>query len=293
MSTWVFVNNDFYEAKQAKINIFDRGFLFGDSVFEVFITYNGKPFSVREHLERLRHSAEKLLIPCPYDDNWWKEKIIQLHSLSKNAESYFRIILSRGINPRFELDQPYIGIGALFETSVVIICSPLTVPDPKYYQNGIKLVTSHIQRSPQSITESGVKCSNYINNIMALEEARQKGGQEALFLDSHGFVAEGTTSNFFFVKNDKLFTPPLDVGILPGITRKIVFETADNLQIPVHEKRFSAKEMYEADEAFITSSIREVMPVTNIDDTQIAKGLVGTNTKKLMRGYKQAIPRFL
>jgi branched-chain amino acid aminotransferase len=268
-------------AEDARVSVFDRGFLYGDSVFEALRTYGGVPFALREHLERLARSAKRALIDMPVPIDVFRGEIQAVLAAAKNPESYVRLLVTRGRGSALGLDP---GL-ARHPLRVVMVMEHKPLP-ASMYERGVGVVTFKTQRVADSTPASGAKLSNYMVAVLAMAEAQRSGAEEAIVLDAEGRVVEGTTSNVFFVKNGVLITPPEESGILLGITREKVLLLARRAGIRVEEKSFFPKEMLTADEVFISSSIRELAPVVTVDGTPIGKGKPGVVTLKLLQALR-------
>ena len=261
--------------------MFDRGFLYGDGAFEVMRTYGGKPFMEQEHLERLRRSCEGLLIPFPFDLEKLSEEIQRTIQRSGLSECYLRVVVTRGAGP-IALDP-----SSACNPVRMIYALPLKTPAPEVYQEGIAVgMVSDIELGAGRALASGVKSSNYLNSILALHAVAQRGCQEALIAGVHGEIKEGASSNLFIVREGTLLTPPRHAGILGGITRAVVMSLAADLGREVREALFFPSDLYACQEAFITSSIREIVPVTRADGIVIGGGRAGESTSELLKAYR-------
>jgi branched-chain amino acid aminotransferase len=279
----VSIDGHVVDSGEARVSVFDRGFLYGDSVFEVFRTYGGVPFAEREHLERLERSADRLMIPMPVSIETLSSEVCATLDAAGEGEWYVRVVISRGTGPLTY--DPSTATAPLR----VIIAAPISVPPREHYERGIGVSLLHASRPTDDERASGAKASNYLANLLAVHEAKQKGAQEALVLGRHGQILEGASSNIFIVKNGKVRTPEPQPGILIGITRATVLAAAAIEGIEFEEAEVRPEDLYGADEAFITSSIREVMPVVSADGRMIGSGTPGPLTKRLHDGYLRAV----
>ena len=273
----VFLNGKFLDVKEAKISVFDHGFLYGDGCFETLRTYDGKLFRIEEHIERLKNSAKNLKIDLP----WKNEEIIgwMKKTLQKNgfAESRLRITITRGKN-----DFNFVGAK---KPTILIVVSEFIPHPQEIYQKGVSVKILEIERLlPQ------VKSLNLLPSILGQQIKRENNVFETLFINRVGKITEGTVSNFFIVKNNTLFTSP-EKSVLSGITRDVVLELVTELQIPVQEKFFSLQECFAADEAFLTSTVMDIAPVVQIEKKQISNGKVGTITQKLIDNFYHYIQK--
>lgn len=282
MSQVVMINGQLVPPKEASVSVFDRGFLYGDSVFETLRTYNGVPFRMDLHMERLAWSAERVLIPLPVTLESLALEIEAAVRAADNPDSYVRVVVTRGTADTLGLDPAL----SIHPTRVVLV-GPLHPPHQEAYQNGVSVITYRTARVSDQTVASGAKVGNYLVAVLAMHEAKQKGAVEALILDGVGRVLEGATSNVFAVRSGTLATPPLDLGILPGITRRVVMELAVQLGLVVHEQPIGLAELLDAEEVFISSSIREVLPVVAVDERKIAQGTPGQITQRLMAAFHE------
>lgn len=267
-------------AGQAKISVFDRGFLYGDSAFEAMRTYGGRVFRERDHLERLAASCQLLRMALPVSLEEISRRIADAARELGDEDCYVRVLVTRGIGP-MGLD-----LGQAQHPSVLVYALELKLPPPELYERGIELGIVHTGRSTDGTAASGAKHSNYLASVLALDDVKKRGAAEALILGRHGEVAEGASSNVFVVCDGALTTPPLSAGILEGITRRVVFEVASELGVSCRETQLFPGDLYRADEVFITSSIRELMPAVQVDDVRIGDGHPGPLYRRLHRAYR-------
>jgi branched-chain amino acid aminotransferase len=283
MTIKVCIAGEVRDGADAKVSVLDRGFLYGDSVFEVMRTYGGIPFAEDEHLTRLRTSAEKIWIPMAFEDALLKEEIRRTLDAAGNEESYVRVVVTRGSGPlTYDPDTAR-------DPLRVIIVTPLSPPPPEVYEEGVAVVCVRQPRPTESGRAAGTKASNYLANLLAAHEARGKGGYEAILLGPDGSVFEGSTSNVFVVKGGWVKTPRLESGILAGITRREVIAAAKDEEIPVEVGVLFPRDLYDAEEVFITSSIREVVPVVKVDGRPVAGGEPGAVTKRLHAAFRRRV----
>jgi branched-chain amino acid aminotransferase len=276
-----------------KVSVFDRSYLYGDSLYEVVRTYGGVPTFLKEHLDRLEVSGSL----CHMELKEWiptfeREMIRSIEEFRKipahsNTEAYCRIVVSRGVGR--------IGFALnCLESSIryAIIVQPLNPPGSDAFEKGVALsVVKRVRNSPRAL-DPAMKSGNYLNSLLAFLEAQQSGCEDALMADAQGFMTEGTTFNLFYIKRGIVVTSPLDVGILDGITRRSLIEVARKNGIPVREVRYPASRLLEADEVFLTSTIKEVFPITRIDRKMISKGKPGPLTRRLKALFEAEVPRW-
>ncbi len=279
----VIINGVPVDPEAAHISVYDRGFLYGDSVFETIRTYGGKPFALADHMARLARSAERVLIPLPAPLAVLADEVERGVALAQNPESYVRLMLTRGTGP-LGLDPDLAE-----HPNRVIFVEPLVSPPPEAYEKGIDAIIVHTARAADATPAAGAKVANYLTSLLAIREARLRGASEAFIVDGRGHVLEGTTSNVFLVKSGTLVTAPEESGILPGITRAYLLRGADRLALPVALRDIQEAELFEADELFISSSLREVLPVVRVDGRPIATGRPGPVTVKLHQEFRRHV----
>jgi branched-chain amino acid aminotransferase len=246
-------------APTASIPVLERGFLYGDSVYEVVRTFAGKPFGLREHLDRLRQSADYLYMPVPWSNKHIQEQVEQTLVQAGSGEYYIRIVVSRGTEDRINLLP-----SANLQPNLLVVVSSID-PQPVLSQTGIHLQIVDRFRNHQQALNPAAKTGNYLNNILALLEARQQGAEDALMLNPDGVVAEATTSNIWLVIGGVVHTPAVETGILHGITRRFLLQILAEQNIPYQETYLKPTDLWLAEEAFLSSSVRLLMPVRQID----------------------------
>jgi branched-chain amino acid aminotransferase len=280
MPTRVFLDGKVVPPEEARISVFDRGFLYGDSVYEVLRTFGGRPFALAEHLERLGRSAAglSLLLPPRADIEAAARETL---TVAGNAESYVRVMVTRGAGP-IGLD-PALGD----RPALIVIARELELPDARLYRDGAAVALVSVLRNHPRALNPAIKSGNYLNNILALAEARARGAYEALLRDADGFITEGSSSNVFVVAGGTLRTPPLAAGILDGITRRHVVDLARSRGMVVEEVALRPSDLTGGNEAFICSSIRSVLPVTRVDDVTLGTGRPGPVTLALAEAYQE------
>jgi branched-chain amino acid aminotransferase len=268
-------------AADARISVFDRGFLYGDSAFETLRTYGGRPFRQREHLERLARSCRLLRMELPLALEALEQRMARACAASGFADCYLRMLVTRGVGS-MGLDL------ALGRTpSIVIYALALKLPPERVYRDGIAVGLVRTLRATDANAATGAKTSNYLASALALDDVRARGGEEAIIIGSRGEVLEGTTSNVFAVIDGELHTPALDADILEGITRRTVLELARASGLACHERELLPDELRGASEVFITSSIREIVPVVRVDAAVIGDGKPGPQVAALSAAYRR------
>jgi branched-chain amino acid aminotransferase len=283
MTRIVMIDGELVPHERATVSVFDRGFLYGDSVFETIRTYEGRPFALAEHIERLGQSAARVFIELPVDAQTFAKEVQVATSAGKHPESYIRLMVTRGTGA-LGLDPKQAELPLR-----VIIVDALTPPPLRDYEHGIKTITFQTQRFGDSTSAAGAKVGNYLVAVLAMREARASGAAEALVKDHSGRIIEGSTSNVFALANKTLITPPESVGILPGITRARVLEAAKVLGLEVVYDALGEEQLGEIDELFISSSIRELLPVVQVNDRPVADGKPGLWTRRLLRKFRQKV----
>ncbi|RMG68252.1 MAG: aminodeoxychorismate lyase [Nitrospirae bacterium] len=276
---YIYLNGNIIREKDARISINDRGFLLGDGVFETLRAYNGKPFLVSEHLERLSRAAQKLRITLnesPLEMVSIVERLLEMNNLK---EAYIRITLSRGTGGRG------IEIDGCSEPTLLIITRAYEAPSEEIYKRGVRV--GFLERKNTRLPEDyDIKSISFLNNILSRLEVSDRGLFEGILLNSDGFITEGTVSNLFFIKRGRLHTPSVESGILKGITRGKVLEIAKSMGIEVEEGLYRKEQLLEADEVFITNSLLEIVPVCEIE----SKGFKDiTITRGLLKQYRKEV----
>jgi branched-chain amino acid aminotransferase len=292
--TLINLNGRIIPLAEANVSVFDRSFLYGDSLYEVVRTYEGKPFRLREHLERMEKSA--VLCSMKFSqgiDEYHREILRSIDAYRAQPgrateDVYVRIVVSRGSG------KIGFGLGNLeTPTLYAIIVEPISMFPNKPFSQGTKLqISSRIRNSPKAL-DPAMKSGNYLNSLLAYLTAAEAGFDDALMVDHQGFLTEGTTYNLFYVNRGIIATAPLDVGILDGITRRAVIDLCVEQGIPVREVRFPKEYLYEADEVFVTSSLKEVLPVLGIDGKKINKGKSGPVAARLAEAFRELVKREL
>jgi branched-chain amino acid aminotransferase len=275
----IYIDGKFLSERDAKISVFDHGFLYGDGVFEGIRAYHGRVFKLKEHIDRLFYSAKAILLDIPMAPEEVSRAVIQTCRMNKLRDCYVRLLVTRGIgtlglNPR-----------TCKNPSVIIIAGKIQIYPPELYARGMEIVTVPTVRNSHSAVNPAIKSLNYLNNILAKIEANNAGVEEAIMLNAEGFVSECTADNIFIIKNGELFTPPLSAGALYGITRQTVIELARLSGLKVSEPNLTRYDLFNADECFITGTGAEIVPIIKIDGRVIGSGKPGIITRKLENEY--------
>jgi branched-chain amino acid aminotransferase len=287
MAAFVNVNGRVFDQAHAVISVFDHGFLYGEGVYETLRTYNGEPFLFDRHMWRLRKSAEMLTLSVPLPDAEIDRRFHEtmdaagLGARDGSSEAYIRILVTRGIG---ELSY---DPAACQESSVVVIVKPQVDPAPEVFERGVKVALVPIVRNHPGSVNPLIKSNNLLNNALAMQEAFRRGAFEGVMRNYRGELAECTTANLFVVKEGIALTPPLDAGLLAGLTREFLFEVGADVGIRVRERTLKDGDLFGADEAFLTSTTREVVPIVKVDDRTIGSGTPGPVTRSLLAGYRK------
>jgi branched-chain amino acid aminotransferase len=282
-SVEIYINGTFYPKAEAKISVYDHGLLYGDGVFEGMRSYSGKVFRLDEHLKRLFESAQAIMLTIPMTQAQVGEAVKQTLAHNKLIDAYIRLVVTRGAGS-LGLDPAKTS-----DPQVIVIADHIELYPKALYENGMEIVTASTMRNHPAALSSRVKSLNYLNNIMAKIEGKLAGCSEALMLNHRGEVAECTGDNIFIIRDGELFTPPIDAGILEGITRNAIIELASDLGVKVHQTAFTRHDIYIADECFLTGSAAEVIPVIKLDSRPIGTGTVGPMTKQLSKAFHELV----
>ncbi|MCD4656414.1 MAG: aminotransferase class IV [Planctomycetes bacterium] len=275
------VNGKICSEDDAAISVLDHGFLFGDSVYEVVRTHKGKLFTAKEHLERLQRSANRLMMELPLTFDQFKDELIRTHKILNVDEAYMRLIVTRGVGA-LELHP-----ASCKTQNYIIMAKPIDNWGEELYSKGMSLsIVSVLRNDPYSL-DPKIKSGNYLNNVLAIIEAKNKGADEGLMCNKEGFVSEGTNFNVFMVKDNVLITPELASGILEGITRMVILRLARENSVLVDECKITPDDIKSADEVFISSSTRDIMPVYKIDNTMLPTPTPGKITTFLAQKFQQ------
>jgi branched-chain amino acid aminotransferase len=284
---WIYLNDRFVPKDEAVVSVFDHGFLYGDGVFETMRTYHSKVFLLTDHLARLERSASTLRLSLPVSRERLADLVRETLTRNRLQEAYLRVTVSRGPG-EIGLDPTLCKAPTL-----VIIAKPFQPYPDSFYTHGVSVMIAKTRRNSPEAIPPHVKSLNYLNNLLAKMEANTAGAHEALLLNHHGEVTEGTTSNVFTVREGRLRTPALDCGILAGLTRGIILTVARDLGIATEETRLTAEDLYQAEECFLTNTTQEVLPVTRVDGKMIGDGLPGEITRRLHASFRTGLDRLL
>jgi len=280
----VYLDGEFVPEEEAKVSVFDHGFLYGDGVFEGIRAYNGKVFRLEEHIDRLYDSAKVIDLKIPVSKEEFKEIVLETLRRNKLRDAYIRPIVTRGIGD-LGLDPRKCS-----KPMIIVIAIEWGKLYGDLYEKGLKAVTVSIRRNAIDALPPSIKSMNYLNNILAKIEANAKGGDEAIFFDTNGYLSEGSGDNIFIVKNGEVFTPPT-INNLKGITRAATIELIRELGIPFKETNLGLFDLYSADEVFVTGTAAEIAPIVVVDGREIGDGKPGKITRLLMEKFKELTER--
>jgi len=281
----VYINGKFFDQADAKISVFDHGFLYGDGIFEGIRLYSGCVFRLEEHLERLEYSAKAILLDLPWTRKQISDATCEACRVNGLKDGYIRLVVSRGVGS--------LGLSpkSCASPQLIIIADKIQLYPPEFYEQGLKIITVPTRRCNPAALPPTIKSLNYLNNILAKIEAQNLGFHEAVMLNDQGYIAECTGDNIFLVHKGKLFTPPFSAGALSGITRGAVLDIAKKLKMPVEEKNLTRYDAWIADEIFITGTAAEVVSIIEMDGRPIGTGKPGPAAKKITAEFKRLVKK--
>jgi branched-chain amino acid aminotransferase len=283
MSRKVYVSGKLVPKEEAVVSVFDHGLLYGDGVFEGLRSYGGKVFRLTEHVERLYDSARAIRLDIPMSQAEMAKAVNDTVAANNIVDGYIRAVVTRGAGT-LGLDP-----NRCSNPQIIIIADAITLYPHEFYENGLELITSSVIRNHPAALSPRIKSLNYLNNILAKIEGLKAGCVEALMLNHKGEIAECTGDNIFLVRKGRLMTPPLDAGILEGVTRNAVIELARAAGIEVTEPALTKHDVYVAEECFLTGTAAEVIPVVRIDDRVIGDGRPGPVTRDLTKRFHELV----
>jgi len=279
MSRQVYINGKLVPEAEATVSVFDHGLLYGDGVFEGLRAYGGKVFRLEEHIRRLYESALSICLEIPLPQSEMCQAVNMTVSTNGIDDGYVRLVVTRGAGT-LGLDP-----NRCSDPQIIIIAGAIALYPDEYYEHGLEIITASVIRNHPAALSPRIKSLNYLNNILAKIEGLKAGCVEALMLNHKGEVAECTGDNIFLVRDDVLLTPPLDAGILGGVTRDAVIELARKANVEVKEMALTKHDVYIAHECFLTGSAAEVIPVVKVDDRKIGTGKPGPMTLDLKKRF--------
>ncbi|GGB48881.1 branched-chain-amino-acid transaminase [Fictibacillus barbaricus] len=280
---WVYVNGEYVLKDDAKVSVYDHGFLYGDGVFEGIRVYNGNVYRLDEHLQRLYESAQSIMLKIPHTKEELTDIIVETLQKNKYRDAYIRLVISRG-KGNLGLDPFTCG-----QPGVIVIAEQLALFPKKLYETGLEIITVASRRNRPDVLSPKVKSLNYLNNILVKIEASLAGVSEALMLNDQGYVAEGSADNVFIIKGNTIKTPPGYLGALEGITRNAIVEIAREQGYNMVEEPFTRHDVYVADEVFLTGTAAEVIAVVKVDGRVIGNGAPGKHTNKLLETFREKV----
>ncbi|SPF35038.1 branched-chain-amino-acid transaminase [Candidatus Desulfosporosinus infrequens] len=280
MGLVIYCNGAFVQEEEAKVSVFDHGFLYGDGIFEGIRAYHGRVFKLEEHLKRLYESAKSIQLNIGVSNLEMQEIVLETLRRNSLKDAYIRLVVSRG--------KGDLGLNPVNCPKAAIICiaAQIKIFEPSMYEQGLEVKTVPIRRNNLDSLSPRIKSLNYLNNILAKIEANQAGVVEGIMLNQDGYVAEGTSDNIFIYRDGALRTPPLSAGILEGITRDTVLRLASELGIVAVEELFTRHDLYTSDECFLTGTAAELIPVIQVDGRKIGDGNPGEVYKKLLVAFR-------
>lgn len=286
MAKWIYLNGEYVSKEDAKISVYDHGFLYGDGIFEGIRIYNGNIFKCEEHLQRLYDSAKSIMLNIPLDFAEMQQVLIDTVRKNELQDGYIRLVVSRGpgdlgLDPR---RSP--------KSNVIVIVEQLAIYPEEAYVNGLKIVSVSTRRNIPDALNPKIKSLNYLNNILVKIQANLAGVGEALMLNAQGYVAEGSGDNIFIVKNGVLRTPPSYIGALEGITRASIIDICKNIGYEIKEEPFTLHDVYVADEVFLTGTAAEVIAVREVDARIIGEGKAGPITTRLLKEFRSIVNQY-
>jgi branched-chain amino acid aminotransferase len=285
MSIRVYIDGELHEPEKAMVSVFDRGFLFGDSVYETIAFLGGRFIFMAEHLDRLERSARRIYLDPPVRPRV-EQAIRETAAATGEKDARIRAMITRGV-AGIDIDPTTAKTPRL-----IVIAQPLQAPTADMVEAGVAVEVVKLSRCAPGSVDPAVKSGNYLSSVLAVAEARRQSpaASEAILCSSNGSIAEGATSNVFFVEGGELYTPGIDVGILDGVTRAKVLTLARDAGIETHEPSFVAPDKLRgADEVFLTSAVRGILPVTTVDGIRVGSGRPGPVTRQLLALYQRLV----
>ena len=277
----IWLDGELVEESEAKISVFDHGVLYGDGVFEGIRFYKRRIFRLEEHIKRLFESARAIVLEIPWTQEEVCKHVVDTVAANGLDDGYIRLVVTRGAGTLGL--SPYLCPRA----SMFIIASTISLYPQEHYENGLAVITCATRRTAPAALMPQVKSLNYLNNVMAKVEAIQAGALEAVMLNEQGYVAECTGDNIFILRDGVMYTPLVSDGALDGITRRVIFELAAKLGVPVEERSLTRYDLFIADEFFLTGTAAEVIPVVALDRRTIGDGTPGPQTKRFIAAFKE------
>ena len=279
----IYITGELVEEADAKISVFDHGFLYGDGIFEGIRIYNKCVFKLEEHLERLENSAKAIMFDMPWSRTEISDAVCETCRANNIIDGYVRLCATRGrgtlgLNPKVCEDP-----------QLIIIAGTIQLYPEEYYTEGLKIITVATRRVNPAALPPMIRSLNYLNNILAKLDAINQGYMEALMLNDQGYVAECTGDNIYIVRKGGIFTPPTSAGALKGIIRDVTFAIAQEIDLPLSEIELIRYDLWIAEECFLTGTAAEIIPVTEIDGRKIGSGSPGPLTRQFMQAFQEKL----
>lgn len=281
----VFINGKYYEKEDAKVSVFDHGFLYGDGIFEGIRLYSGNVFNLEKNIDRLFRSAKAIMLEIPYSKQEVMDAVCETCRQNNLTDGYIRLIVSRGAGA--------LGLSPLSceEPQLIIIADQIQLYSAELYEKGLKVITVATRRNSPAALPPMIKSLNYLNNILAKIEAQNLGYQECLILNNEGYVAECSGDNIFIITDGKIYTPPTSNGSLSGITRQTAMEIAVKLGFEMIEKSITRYDVWTADECFLTGTAAKLIPVVEVDSRVIGDGKPGKITAAMLKEFNSVVTK--
>lgn len=280
---WIYLNGDYVTKEDAKVSVYDHGFLYGDGIFEGIRIYDGNIFKCKEHLDRLYDSAKSIMLDIPLSYDEMQAALVETIRRNELRDGYIRLVVSRGPG-NLGLDPKRCPAAW-----VIIIVEQLAIYSEEAYKNGLVSVSVSQRRNIPDALNPKIKSLNYLNNILVKIQANLAGVGEAIMLNAQGYVAEGSSDNIFIIKNGIVYTPPTWVGALEGVTRGAIIELCGKLGYTLKEQPFTLHDVYVADEVFFTGTAAEVIAVREVDGRTIGAGKAGPITTHLLEEFRKIV----
>lgn len=284
---WIFLNDRFVPREDALVSVFDHGFLYGDGIYETLRAYGGRIFMLTHHLARLQRSAKLIGLDIPIPEKDWPSLLSDAIARNSLSDAYLRITVSRGTG-EIGLDPSLCP-----KPTVVVIAKPFQTYPPHLFTQGVSLITTSVHRNLATALSPQIKSLNFLNNILAKQEATKAGAFDGVMLNAEGRLTECTTSNIFFVQHGALCTPSVACGILDGITREVVLTLAREQGLKTEESAYTPEALRQAEECFLTNTTMEIMPVRDVDQHLVGSGKPGPVTLSLHKQFQSNLDRFL
>ncbi|MBS5914054.1 MAG: branched-chain-amino-acid transaminase [Paenibacillus macerans] len=279
----IYLDGEFVTKDQAKVSVFDHGFLYGDGIFEGIRIYNGNIFKCKEHLDRLYDSAKSIMLDIPLTYQEMEDALVETLRRNELRSGYIRLVVSRGAG-NLGLDP-----NRCPKATVVIIVEQLAIYSEEAYKTGLKAVSVSTRRNVPDALNPKIKSLNYLNNVLVKIQSNLAGAGEAIMMNAQGYVTEGSGDNIFIVKNGVITTPPCYLGALEGITRQAIIEICERKGYKLKEEPFTLHDVYVADEVFLTGTAAEVIAVREVDGRIIGEGHAGPVTLKLLEEFRAIV----